>query len=162
MKSPWLTHLLSCLRHAYRRMCKVNVWKKDLLGGETSINNMVGSQHTADPWAPQVSGKVPKGKEWRSAWSRRAVSLERSLTAKEFGLDFTGSRVSLKSWEYLCCCPPFNYTISNPILPRPPPTLKCFSHLFLCSFLSPYLITLASLVFQFLQAVIKLSIEVKF
>ena len=89
-------------------------------------------------------------------------SLERSLTAKEFGLDFTGSRVSLKSWEHLRCCPPYNYTISNPIPPRPPPALKCFSHLFLCSFLPPYLITLASLVFQVLQAVIKLSIEVKF
>ena len=31
-------------------------------------------------------------------------SLERSLTAKEFGLDFTASRVALKSWEHLCGC----------------------------------------------------------
>lgn len=46
------------------------------------------------------------------------------------------------------------------VFPTSPPPPKCFSHLFLCSFLSPYLITLASLVFQFLQAMIKLSIEV--
>lgn len=120
MKCPWLTHLLSVLDMHIEGCAKWTVWKKDLLGGDQH-NNMVGVS-TQRSLGPQVSGKVPKEKEWRSAWSRRAVSLERSLTAKEFKLDFTGSRVSLKSWEYLCCCPPYNYTISNPILPRPPPT----------------------------------------
>lgn len=160
MKSPWLTQLLSCLRHARRMMCKVNMWKKDLLGGETSINSMVGSQHTAHPWGPQVSGKVPKGKEWRSAWSRRAVTVWKGRwLLRSLGLILLPVEWPWRVGSTYVAATPCNYTISNPSLPHPP-TLKCLSHLFLCSFLSPYLITLASLVFQFLQAVIKLSIEV--